>query len=333
MLKLAHSVHLWALILSIFLLFFFVIFLIRRKRFLALAGKQRLIQKLVNTSNVGRKYLKFALMILAFISLVIAWANPLLGTKFENVTREGIDVIFALDVSKSMNAQDIVPSRMLKAKQIVSKVIEEMSNDRIGLIVFAGNAYLQMPITVDYSGAKMYLKSVDTDMVPRQGTAISEAIQLAIDSYDDNSEGYQSLVILSDGENHDGDAENLAKEAQELGIVIHTIGVGTSQAAKIPLDDRGNFKMDNSGNVVTTQLNEEMLKNLADIGGGKYLNAASTEIYDDILVVLNGQEGRMIDEKVYTSFKNHFPIFLLIGFIGLCLEFILSERKSTYLSW
>lgn len=333
MLKLAHNSHLWALVLPVILLVIFVIFLWKRKQIIARIGKYHLVKKLIPSSNIARSKLKFTLIFFAFASLIIAWANPLLGTKFENVKREGIDVIFALDVSKSMNAQDIVPSRMLKAKQIVSNVVDQMSNDRIGLIVFAGNAYLQMPVTVDYSGAKMYLKTINTDMVPRQGTAVSEAIQLAMDSYDEESEGYKTLVILSDGEDHDGDAIELAKEAKKMGITIHTIGVGTLQAAKIPIDNKGNFKKDNEGNEVTTKLNETMLKEIANIGDGDYLNAASPDVYEDILVILNGQEGRMIDEKVYTSFKNHFPTFLLIGFIALILEFIISERKLKWLSW
>ncbi len=333
MLKLAHHNHLWAFALLAILLLAFAFFLVRRKQLFKLIGVEDLVDKLSASSNLTRRYIKFSLMLLGFSALIIAWANPLLGSKFEKVKREGIDVIFAMDVSKSMNAQDIVPSRMLKAKQIVSTVIDQMSNDRIGLIVFAGNAYLQMPVTVDYSGAKMYLKTINTDMVPRQGTAISEAIELAINSYDKDTEGYKTLVILSDGEDHDGDAEALAKEAKELGITIHTIGVGTQQASKIPMDKQGNYKKDSSGNEVTTRLNEEMLKELAKLGGGQYLSAASTDVYDDLLVVLNGQGGRMIDEKVYTSFKNHFPIFLIIGFIALCTEFLIGERKLKWLSW
>lgn len=333
MLKLAHHSHLWAFLFLVLLLGLFVLFLWRRRRIMLNLGELKLIEKLSQNSSLVRRQIKFFLILIAFSALVIAWANPLLGTKFENVKREGIDVFFAMDVSKSMNAQDIVPSRMLKAKQIVSNMIDQMSNDRIGLIVFAGNAYLQMPITVDYSGAKMYLKTVNTDMVPRQGTAISEAIQLAINSYDEESEGYKTLVLLSDGEDHDGDAVSLAKEANELGITIHTIGVGTDQAARIPLDNKGNFKMDGEGNVVTTELNEDMLKEIADIGGGRYLNAASNDVYDDLLVLLNGQEGRMIDEKVYTSFKNHFPLFLIIGFVSLILEFLIRERKLNWRPW
>lgn len=333
MFKLAYSNHLWALALLLLLVLMFIVFLVRRSSIIKRVGKASLVEKLTASANIQRRYIKAALLFIGFFSLVIAWANPLLGTKFEKVKREGIDVIFAIDVSKSMNAEDITPSRMLKAKQIVSNVIDEMSNDRIGLIVFAGNAYLQMPVTVDYSGARMYLKTINTEMVPRQGTAISEAIDLAMNSYDLDAQGYKTLVILSDGEAHDGDAEGMAEKAREEGIIIHTIGVGTDEAAKIPLDDKGNFKKDSQGEIVTTKLNEEMLQNIAEIGGGKYLNAASPDIYEDILLVLNAQEGRMIDEKVYTSYKNHFPIFLLIALVALVVEFLIRERKLKWLNW
>lgn len=333
MFKLAYTNHLWAFALLLLLVLMFIIFLVRRKGVIKSLGKVRLVEQLTSSANMQRRYVKAVLLFIGFFSLVIAWANPLLGTKFEKVKREGVDVIFAIDVSKSMNAEDITPSRMLKAKQIVSNLIDEMSNDRIGLVVFAGNAYLQMPVTVDYSGAKMYLKTINTDMVPRQGTAISEAIELAMNSFDPDAQGYKTLVILSDGEAHDGDAEGMAEKAREEGIIIHTVGVGTDQAAKIPVDDKGNFKKDSQGEIVTTQLNEKMLKEIAEIGGGQYLNAASPDIYDDILLVLNAQEGRMIDEKVYTSFKNHFPIFLLIALLALLLEFLIRERKLKWINW
>lgn len=273
------------------------------------------------------KNLKFTLIFIAFASLVIAWANPLLGTKYESVKREGIDVIFAIDVSKSMEAQDIIPSRMLKAKQLVSNAINQMSNDRIGLIVFAGNAYLQMPVTVDYSGAKMYLKTINTSMAPKQGTAISEAVNLAVNSFDEEAEAFKTIIIISDGESHDGDAETAIKQAKEQGIIVHTIGVGSSQGAKIPTDNLGNFKKDNNGEIVTTQLNETMLKELANLGGGNYFNASSSNLNEQLILALNGQEARMIDEKVFTSFKNHFPAFLGIALLLLLIEFLIPERK------
>lgn len=333
MLKLAHNSHLWALVLIALLLFLFLLYYLGRRKKYALLGKQDLINLLTPDASPFLKNLKFTLVIIAFISLIIAWANPLLGTKYETVKREGIDVIFAIDVSNSMNAEDVVPSRMLKAKQLVSNTIDEMSNDRIGLIVFAGNAYLQMPVTVDYSGARMYLKTINTNMVPKQGTAISEAIKLAMNSYDEKAEAYKTLVIISDGESHDGDAEAMIEEAKEQGIIVHTIGVGSNQGAKIPIDNAGHFKTDENGEIVTTKLNEDMLKQLAQIGGGQYFNASTPDLSEKLILALKGQEARMIDEKVFTSFKNHFPLFLSIALVLLFIEFLIPERKSKLLPW
>lgn len=333
MIKLAHNEHLWAFLLLAIVLLLFVTALLVGKKQRTRWGNEIFLKLLSPEYSLGIKNFKFTLIFLAIASLVIAWANPLLGTKYESVKREGIDVIFAIDVSKSMNAQDIIPNRMQKAKQLVSNMIDEMSNDRIGLIVFAGNAYLQMPVTVDYSGAKMYLKTINTDMAPKQGTAIGDAVKLAINSFDEEAEAYKTLVIISDGEDHDGDAESLIAEAREQGITVHTIGVGSSQGAKIPIDNSGNFKKDENGELVTTKLNEEMLKELADLGGGQYFNASEANLSDQLILALKGQEARMIDEKVFTSFKNHFPLFLSIALVLLFIDLLIPERKSQRLPW
>lgn len=328
MLKLAHTDHLWALLLLAFLILLFAAYLISRVRKFKKIGNVDLVKRLSSNASLPRKIIKFSLYSIAFISLVIAWANPLIGTKYEKVKREGIDVMFAIDVSKSMNAQDVAPSRLLKAKQIVSNLIDKMSDDRIGLIVFAGNAYLQMPITVDYSGARMYLKTVNTEMVPKQGTAIGQAVNLAMKSFDEESEGYKTLVIISDGEDHDSDAIASIEEAVKQGITVHTIGVGSEQGGPIPENSQGEFKKDQDGNIVLSKMNEEMLRDLAKEGNGSYFNASEGNLSEELLLAFSGQEGRMIDEKVFTSYKNHFPIFLGIAFVLFFLEFNISESKS-----
>ncbi|MEZ4915543.1 MAG: VWA domain-containing protein [Chitinophagales bacterium] len=333
MLKFAHTEYLWALLIVVVVILLFVAYLISRNKKFKKLGESDLVKQLRITSSTTRKTIKIVLMVLAIIALVIGWANPLVGTKYETVKREGIDVFFAIDVSKSMNAQDVAPSRMLKAKQFVSNLIDEMNNDRIGLIVFAGNAYLQMPITVDYSGAKMYLKTINTNMVPQQGTDISEAIDLALQSFDKESEGYKTLVIITDGENHDGDVEEKIKEAKEQGVIIHTIGIGSEKGAPIPDGKNGQYKKDNEGNVVLSKLNENMLKDIAKQSGGVYLNASSVQSSKDLLATLSGQKGRQIDEKVFTSFKNHFPLFLSIALVLLLIEIFISEKKWDSLGW
>lgn len=333
MLKFAHPEYLWAMLLALVVIVFFIIYLLSRNNKFNKLGESELVNQLKVSSSTPRKVIKVSLMILAIIVLVIGWANPLVGTKYETVKREGIDVFFAIDVSKSMNAEDIAPNRMLKAKQFVSNLIDEMNNDRIGLIVFAGNAYLQMPITVDYSGAKMYLKTVNTNMVPQQGTNIDEAIELALNSFDQESEGYKTLVIITDGENHEEDVESKIKEAKDQGVIIHTIGVGTGKGAPIPDGNNGQYKKDSEGNVVLSKLNENMLKDIAKQSGGVYLNASSVQSSKELLATLSGQEGRQIDEKVFTSFKNHFPLFLSIALVLLLIELFIGEKKWDWLGW
>lgn len=333
MLKLAHIEHLWAFVVLAIIVLLFLLYLLSRVQKIKKIGNKLLVERLSLNYSLPRKIIKFLLVTVAISALIIAWANPLIGTKFEKVKREGIDVIFAIDVSKSMNAEDLAPNRILKAKQIVSKMIDEMSDDRVGLIVFAGNAYLQMPVTVDYSGAKMYLKNIDTEMVPKQGTAIGEAIKLALKSFDEQSEGYKTLVIISDGEDHEGDAEDMIALAQEQGVTIHTIGVGSSKGAPIPDGKNGEFKKDMNGNIVMSKMNEDMLKNLAKQGKGAYFNANEPQLTENLLLAFNGQEGRMIDEKVFTSYTNHFPLFLSIALVLLFIEFLVSESKSKLFGW
>lgn len=327
MIKLAHNIHLWAFLLLLILVVIFVIYLISKKQLLQSIGDSTLIAKLSSNAGKVQKTLKFGIILLALSSLIIAWANPLIGSKYEKVKREGVDVIFAIDVSKSMDAQDVVPSRMLKAKQLVSNIVNQMSNHRLGLIVFSGNAYLQMPVTVDYAGSKMYLKTINTNMVPSPGTSIASAVSLALESFDEDSEGYKTLVIISDGEEHDGEAVKLIAKAKEEGVKVFTVGLGSKNGGPIPIDNQGNFKKDSNGEIVQTKLNEEMLAELAQIGGGKYYNASNKDISASLLNAIDGQSKRNIDEKVFTSFKNQFPVFLSIALFLLLIDFLIPERK------
>lgn len=331
MLQWANEKHLWALLISLILIAAFIYQEIWRKNGLITWGKSNLLKAMMPSYSPFKKKLRFILPLIGFMSLVIAWANPLVGTKYETVKRKGIDVIFAIDISKSMEAEDVVPNRIRKAKQIISNTIDVMSNDRIGIIVFAGNAYLQMPVTVDYSGALMYLKTINTNMTAKQGTAIADAIDLAMQSFDDESEGFKTLVILSDGEDHDGNAISAAKLAAENGITIHTIGVGSDQAVPIPIDNKGSYKTSN-GEIIKTQLNEEMLKDLAIAGKGKYLQADEVTISEQLNDLLNLKEGREIEEKVITSYKNQFPWFLGIAFVLLFIDLLIKEKKWSWFS-
>ena len=328
MLKFEHIEYLHALWVLIPFIAFFVLYIFYRKKKQQAFATQTLFKRLAPFNASSKIYTKFSLYVLAYISLCVGLANPQIGTKFETVKREGVDVMIALDVSKSMDAKDTQPSRMQKARQFVSNLINKMSNDRIGLIVFAGNAYLQMPLTIDYSAAKMYLKQVNTNLIPNQGTAIGAAVNIAQKSYPENGDNQKVMLVISDGENHEGDAEKAIEEAKKNGIKVITIGVGTTEGAPIPLGRKGQFKKDNEGNIVTTKLNEEMLKNLANEANGTYYNIANNDAMSDIVASLGALDGKVFEEKVITDYKDHFQIFLLIAILLLLIEFVISYKKS-----
>lgn len=327
MIRFEHIEHLYALLVLLPLTLFFALYLIRRNKVLKLLGNKPLVDKISPTKSTAHHVVKYLLFAFAYVSLVIAWANPQIGTKYEQVKREGLDVFIALDVSKSMLAEDVVPNRMIKAKQLVSNLMDELHQDRIGLIVFAGNAYLQMPLTVDHYAGKMYLKNIDTDLMPTQGTAIADAVNLASKSFNQEEDKHKALIVISDGENHEGDAMQAIEDALDQGIKVYTVGVGSTSGAPIPVSNSGEMKKDASGNVVLTKLNEEMLQKMANVGGGGYYNIQSKNISSEIVSSISGLEGKLLEEKVISDYKDQFPIFLIIAFVFLILELIISERK------
>lgn len=328
MLKFEHIEYLNALWLLIPLFAFFVWYSFYRKKKQEAFASNALFKRLAPFNSSNKLYIKFTLYVLAYISLCVGLANPQIGTKFETVKREGVDVMIAIDVSKSMDAKDTQPSRMLKARQFVSNLITKMSNDRVGLIVFAGNAYLQMPLTIDYSAARMYLKQVNTNLIPNQGTAIGAAVNIAQKSFPENGENQKVMIVISDGENHEGDAESAIEQAKKNGIKVITIGVGTTKGAPIPLGAKGQFKKDNKGEIVTTKLNEGMLKDLAKEANGTYYNIADNDAMDNIVASLGSLDGKVFEEKVITDYKDHFQLFLLIAIVLLIIEFVMSYKKS-----
>ena len=244
----------------------FLLVLWWKKRIQKRFADHNLIQKLSPEKSTFKSFLKLTVFCVALFFLIISLANPKMGTKLETVKRQGVDIVFALDVSKSMVAEDIAPNRLEKAKQIITKVIENLGSDRIGIIIYAGSSYPLLPITTDYAAAKMFLQNANTEMVSNQGTAINEAIERALSYYDNDEQTNRFLVIVSDGEDHEENTLELAKEAAEKGIKIYTVGIGTAKGGPIPLKDDGrvvSYKKDNRGIVVVTQLNEQILRDLA----------------------------------------------------------------------
>lgn len=323
--KITYLNLLWLLIPLVLL---FALYISWRSKALQQFATKHLLARLAPKTSTTKHYTKFILLLVAFALLGVGLSNPQIGTKLETVKREGVDVMIAIDVSKSMQAKDIQPSRMQKARQLVSNLIDKMANDRIGLIVFAGNAYLQMPLTIDYSASKMYLKQINTDLVPNQGTAIGDAIDIAIRSYPKESNHQKVLLLITDGENHEGNADDAIKMAKENNIKVISIGVGTSKGAPIPTGRKGEFKKDIEGNIVQTKLNEAMLKKMAQQANGAYYNIADKNIEKAIVNQLGSLDGKVFEEKVITDYKDYFQLFLLFAFLLLLVEWFIHYKKS-----
>lgn len=303
-----------------------------QKRFADLPLLKRLTP---NKSNL-KSGLKLIFLMLGLTFLTLGLVNPKIGTKLETVKREGVDIVFAVDVSKSMLAEDIAPNRLEKSKRLVSQIINQLASDRIGIIAYAGQAFPQLPITTDYGAAKMFLQSMNTDMLSSQGTAIGDAIELAATYYDDEEQTNRVLFIISDGEDHsEGSAIDAVEVAVEEGIRIFTVGVGKTKGAPIPLKRNGvveSLKKDAQGEVVITKLNEEILINIADEGNGEYISGANTdEAVEYIKEQLFQMDKKEFEAKQFAEFKDQFQWFLGAGLLFLFLDIFLLDRKTKWL--
>lgn len=311
------------------LLYFFV--LMWKKKTIKKIGDERLVKELIKNYSPQKFVLKFVLILVAFTAAVFALANLRSPTGSEKVNRSGIDVMIALDVSKSMLADDIQPNRLDRAKQALSKLVDKLNNDRVGIVVFAGRAYLQMPLTGDHGAAKMYLASASTDVVPTQGTVIADALKMCNASFNSKEKKYKAVVLISDGEDHDEGAIKIAGEMAEEGISINTIGIGSPQGAGLIDELTNQPKTDKDGNTVVTKLNEEELKKIAEKGNGSYQLFTST---DDLVTGLDAQlssmDQRTVTEDSLVNYKSYFQYFLLLALILLVVELLVSERNKIW---
>ncbi len=324
MLRFQHISHLFALGLIPLLVVLFVGLVYWRKNKLKKVGEERLINEQIRGYIPGRGALKFILATLGLSCIVVGWANLQKGAKTDKAVRKGVDVVIALDVSKSMLAQDIKPDRLTRAKQLVLRMTDKMENDRVALVVFAGRAYLQVPLTIDYSAMKMMLQNVNPGLVPTQGTVISEAIDLAMKSFSQKERKYKSLVLISDGEDHDEKAAAKAKEAAETGVIIHTVGIGSPQGTTIYDPATKAAKLDEKGNPVISKLNENELKSIAAAGRGTYSLLTNTDdVADNLVAELNGMEQKSLGAVIFTDYKSYFQYFLLAGLIILLIEWFI----------
>ena len=294
----------------------------------------QLLKKLSPNQSVFKSVLKVLVVCLAIACMSFALVNPKIGTKLETVKREGVDVVFALDVSKSMLAEDIAPNRLEKAKQLVTQIINSLAGDRIGIIGYAGSAFPQVPITTDFSSTKLFLNGMSTDMVSSQGTAINEAIQMAETYYNDEEQTNRVLFIISDGEDHEGNVAQIAEEAARKGIKIYTIGVGTLQGGPIPIKQNGilqYYKRDENNEQVITRLGQETLEQIADEANGTYIDGSNTkEVVDTVTAILNGMDKKEFEAKQFTDFKDQFQWFLGGALFLLILDVFFLERKTAW---
>ncbi len=281
--------------------------------------------------------IKFSIIIISLCFLIIAAANPQVGTKMEEVKQTGIDVFILLDVSLSMQAEDIKPNRLERAKFQIATLINKLRGDRIGLVIFAGEAYVQIPLTTDYSAANLFLSAVDFNSVPQPGTAIASAINLALKSFDKSVSTQKAIILITDGEDHEGDINKAVSDAVSMGVKIYTIGLGSPDGSPIPLfDSRGNqvgFKKDKDGNTVLTKLDEETLKQIASTGGGEYYRGSNYEDYlDKIYKELSKLNKTEFGVKKVTDYEDRFYYFLAPAILLLFVEFFISENKNKWIS-
>ena len=295
-----------------------------------------LLDVLSPSQSIFKGNLKLVLALLVLACMSLALVNPKIGTKLETVKREGVDVVFALDVSTSMLAEDIAPNRLEKSKQLVRQIINTLAGDRIGIIGYAGSAFPQVPITTDFSSARLFLSGMNTNMVSSQGTAMTQAIEMAETYYNDIEQKNRVLFLISDGEDHQGDYANIAAQANEKGIKIYTIGVGTTAGARIPIKRGGvvqSYKRDKDNQVVITKLNKETLQEIAQVANGEYLDGSNTkELVEQVQNILAGMDKKEFDAKQFSDFKDQFQWFLASALLFLLLDVLFLERKTKWIN-
>lgn len=305
-----------------------------RRKALRKLGDPGILARLIPDASRGKVTLKFIIISLAYAFLVIGIANPQTGSKLEQVQRKGIDIVVALDISNSMLAQDIKPDRLSRARQALFKLIDKLEGDRIGVVVFAGKAYTQLPVTTDYAAAKMFVSTISTKDIQWQGTAIGEAIGLGISCFDDNEQS-KAIIIITDGENHEDNAVEMAQQASSQGIRVYTIGMGLPDGSPIPIinnyGQQTGFKKDQEGNTVITKLNEVMLQQIAAAGNGDYVRANNTQAgLSKIFEKINQLEESEIETRMFTDYEDQFQYFIGLGLLLLFIEFFIFDRKTKW---
>lgn len=329
MFRFEEPTYLYLLLLLPFLAAFYLYSNYRKRKAIRKFGDPVLMAQLMPDVSKYRPDIKFWLLFVSIGLFSMLLARPQFGSKLETVKRKGVEVMIALDISNSMLAQDVQPSRLEKAKRLISKLVDEMENDKVGMIVFAGDAFTQLPITSDYISAKMFLESINPSLISKQGTAIGTAINLATRSFTPQEGVGRAIIVITDGENHEGGAVEAAKEAAEKGIQVNVLGVGVPDGAPIPVEGTNDFRRDREGNVIVTRLNEAMCQEIAKDGNGIYVrvdnsNSAQKAIEQEI----NKMAKADVESKVYTEFNEQFQAVAWIILILLLVEMLILDRKN-----
>lgn len=334
MFRFANIEILWLLVLIPVFVAGYIVLLRRKQRQLREFGDAELMAALMPNTSRTRPVVKFGLVLLALALLIVAAARPQYGQKEKVVKRQGIEVVIALDISNSMLAEDVAPSRLDRAKQMLSKMIDSMVDDKVGVVVFAGEAFTQLPITCDYVSAKMFLNSITPELIKTQGTAIGDAIYTSMRSFgSEESDASRAIILITDGENHEDDALAAAKAANEQGIKIFVIGIGKPDGSPIPIPGTNNFRKDRAGNVVVSKLNEQMCKDVAAAGHGLYVrcdntNTAMRALQKEIDTLATSE----IETKVYADYNEQYQGFVLIALLLLVVDFFVFNRKNKTLA-
>ncbi len=334
MFKFEHTIYFYAFAAIPFMVVIALIYFYGRRKKLSRIGDRNLIERLIPYASMRKRIIKLVLFLLGFSSLILAICNLQTGSKLTEVKREGADILVCLDVSNSMLAQDLSPNRLLRAKYALEKMIDLLEGDRMGLIIFAGEAYVQLPITTDYAAAKMFLESIGPGMVPVQGTNLAEAIKLASESFSTDEGKNRAIILITDGENHESAAIEAAEEAGKKGIMINTIGIGSENGVPIPLIENGvvkGYRKDREGQTVVTKLNSDLLKTIASKASGVFVQASQADLgLTAILDKIGELDKTKLESKMYSDYEDQFQWFLGLSLIFFFIEFLISERVSEW---
>ena len=327
MINFAQAQYLFLIFLIPFFFLFYALLLHLKKKSIRKLGDISLVSRLMPSVSRSKGWWKVVVFSIAFFFFSIGMSRPQIGAKLKEHRTEGVEIMIALDVSNSMLAEDYSPDRLDRAKLAISRLVDKLRDDRIGLIVFAGSSFVQLPITTDYVSAKMFLNSISTESVPIQGTAIGDAINTVIRSFSAQSDKSRAVIVITDGENHEDDPEAAAKQAYDMGIRVYTIGVGSPEGEPIPMD--GGLLKDKDGNIVVTKLDEDSLRKIAEAGGGVYVKAGNSEFgLNPIVDSIKKMDEEKFSSVVFEEFDEQYMYFFAIALVFFIIEMLIGDRKA-----